>query len=50
MKSNAAAVFSNTNAVKFGDKERFDEEQIGVNELCTDYQPFYTINIKYTVR
>ena len=30
--------------VKLGDKERFDKEQIGVKELFTDYQPFYTIN------
>ena len=26
------------------DKEHFDKEQIGVKELFTDYQPFYTIN------
>ena len=31
--------------VKIGDKERFDKEQIGVKELFTDYQPFYTINL-----
>ena len=31
--------------VKFGDKECFDKEQIGVKELFTDYQPFYTINL-----
>ena len=31
--------------VKLGDKERFDKEQIGVKELFTDYQPFYTINL-----
>ena len=30
--------------VKLDDKERFDKEQIGVKELFTDYQPFYTIN------
>ena len=28
--------------VKLGDKEHFDKEQIGVKELFTDYQPFYT--------
>jgi len=33
------------NTVKLGDKERFDKEQIGVKELFTDYQPFYTINL-----
>ena len=32
-------------AVKLGDKERFDKEQIGVKELFKDYQPFYTINL-----
>ena len=31
--------------VKLGDKEHFDKEQIGVKELFTDYQPFYTINV-----
>ena len=31
-------VFSNT--VKLGDKERFDEEQIGDKELFTDTDPF----------
>ena len=31
--------------VKLGNKERFDKEQIGVKELFTDYQPFYTINL-----
>ena len=31
--------------VKLGDKERFDKEQIGVMELFTDYQTFYTINL-----
>ena len=31
--------------VKLGDKERFDKEQIGVKELFTDYQPYYTINL-----
>ena len=36
------AYFEST--VKLGDKERFDKEQIGVKELFTDYQPFYTIN------
>ena len=30
--------------VKLGDKECFDNEQIGVKELFRDYQPFYTIN------
>ena len=30
---------------KLCDKERFDKEQIGVKELFTDYQPFYTINL-----
>ena len=30
--------------VKLGDKEHFDKEQLGVKELFTDYQPFYTIN------
>ena len=34
-----------TNTVKLGDKEHFDKEQIGVKELFTDYQPFYTINL-----
>ena len=33
------------NTVKLGDKEHFDKEQIGVKELFTDYQPFYTINL-----
>ena len=33
--------------VKLGDKERFDKEQIGVKELFTDYQPFYTINLLF---
>ena len=37
------AYFEST--VKLGDKERFDKEQIGVKELFTDYQPFYTINL-----
>ena len=27
------------------DEERFDKEQIGVKELFTNYQPFYTINL-----
>ena len=31
--------------VKLGDKEHIDKEQIGVKELFTDYQPFYTINV-----
>ena len=31
--------------VKLGNKERFDKEQIGIKELCMDYQPFYTINL-----
>ena len=31
--------------VELGDKERFDKEQIGVEELFTDYQTFYTINL-----
>ena len=31
--------------VKLGDKERFDNEQIGVKELFNDYQPFYTIKL-----
>ena len=31
--------------VKLGDKEHFDKEQIGVKELFTDYQLFYTINL-----
>ena len=31
--------------VKFGNKERFDKEQIGIKELFTDYQTFYTINL-----
>ena len=31
--------------VKLGDKERFDQEQIGVKELFMDYQPFYAINL-----
>ena len=31
--------------VKLGNKERFDKEQIGINELFMDYQPFYTINL-----
>ena len=31
--------------VKLGNKERFDKEQIGIKELFTDYQPFYTINL-----
>ena len=31
--------------VKLGDREHFDKEQIGVKELFTDYQPFYTINL-----
>ena len=35
----------NPSTVKLGDKERFDKEQIGVKELFTDYQPFYTINL-----
>ena len=30
--------------VKLDDKERFYKEQLGVKELFTDYQPFYTIN------
>ena len=30
---------------KLGDKEHFDKKQIGVKELFTDYQPFYTINL-----
>ena len=34
-----------SDTVKLGDKERFDKEQIGVKELFTDYQPFYTINL-----
>jgi len=33
------------NTVKLGDKERFDKAQIGVKELFTVYQPFYTINL-----
>ena len=32
-----------TQQVKLGDKEHFDKKQIGVKELFTDYQPFYTI-------
>ena len=36
------------NTVKLGDKERFDKEQIGVKELFTDYQLFYsTINVLF---
>ena len=31
--------------VKLGNKERFDKEQIGIEELFMDYQPFYTINL-----
>ena len=31
--------------VKLDNKEHFDKEQIGVKELFTDYQPFYTINL-----
>ena len=31
--------------VKLGNKERFDNEQIGIKELFMDYQPFYTINL-----
>ena len=31
--------------VKLGDKEHFDKEEIGVKELFTDYQPFYTTNL-----
>ena len=31
--------------VKLGDKERYDKEKIGVKELFTDYQPFYTVNL-----
>ena len=31
--------------VKLGDKECFDKEQIGVKELFTDYQLFYTTNL-----
>ena len=31
--------------VKLGDKERFDKKQIGVKELFTDYQPYYSINL-----
>ena len=29
--------------VKLGDKEHFDKKHIGVKELFTDYQPFYTV-------
>ena len=29
----------------FGNKERFDKEQIGIKELIMDYQPFHTINL-----
>ena len=36
-----------TNTVKLGDKEHFDKKQIGVKELFTDYQPFYTINLLF---
>ena len=32
-------------AVKLGDKEYFDKEQIDVKELFTDYQPFHIINL-----
>ena len=32
------------NTVKLGNKEHFDKKHIGVKELFTDYQPFYTIN------
>ena len=31
--------------VKLNGKEHFDKEQIGVKELFTYYQPFYTINL-----
>ena len=31
--------------VKLGNKERFDEEQIGIKELIMDYQSFYTTNL-----
>ena len=31
--------------VNLGDKERFNKEQIGFKELCTDYQPFYSNNL-----
>ena len=41
----SSPVHPNHNTVKFGDKERFDKEQIGVKELFTDYQLFYTINL-----
>ena len=34
-------------AVKLGDKERFDKEQIGDKEHFTDYQPFYNINLLF---
>ena len=39
-------LFWHTNKLgKLGDKERFDKEQIGVKELFTDYQTFYTIKL-----
>ena len=34
------------NTVKLGNKVCFDREQIGINELFMDYQPFYTINLQ----
>jgi hypothetical protein len=33
------------NTVKLGDKERLDQEQPGVKELFTNYQPFHIINL-----
>ena len=35
----------NPNTVKLGNKERFDNEEIGIKELFMDYQPFYSINL-----
>ena len=40
-------VSASTIIVKLGDKERFDKEKIGVKELFTGYQPFYTINLLF---
>ena len=38
-------IYVNKTTVKLGNKERFDKEQIGINELFMDYQPFYNINL-----
>ena len=41
----ASLVKWTTDTVKFGNKECFDKEKIGIKEIIMDYHPFYTINL-----